>query len=254
MKMDIEMSGLGIQSLELGINILKKIGEADKPLSISEISDLCEISKSKLHRYLTSLCRTGFLQRDSSLHYSIGSDLITIGSNASKNFNIKDLARPTLIKLRDALNETVFLSIWGGSGPYPLDIAESKRQINIGIRVGYQASNVLTTSGRLFAAFLPELVIKELIHKEIIEHNLDPEEFKNEISEVRKNGYSITRESLIPGIVAVGCPVFGRDNKIIATISVVGILGVLDLSSDSELINLLKKDCMELSHSLQFEY
>lgn len=252
MKIDLEMSGQGIQSLELGINILKKIAEADKPLSISEIADLCEISKSKLHRYLTSLCRTGFLMRNSSLHYSIGSDLITIGVNVSKNFNIKYLARPTLIKLRDSLNETVCLSIWGGNGPYPIDIEESKRSINIGIRVGYQTSNVLTTSGRLFAAFLPELVTKEKIHKEIIEHQLDPEEFKNEISEVRKNGYSITMESLIPGIVAVGCPVFDRDN-IIATITVVGISGVLDLSSNSELINLLKKECMELSQSLGFE-
>lgn len=253
MKIDLEMSGHGIQSLELGINILKKIGEADKPLSISEIAELCEISKSKLHRYLTSFCRTGFLNRNSSLHYSIGSDFISIGVNASKKFNIKELAKPTLIKLRDSLNETVFLTIWGGDCPYKIDIEESKRSINIGIKVEQKTSNVLTTSGRLFAAFLPELVTKEYIHKEIVEHQLDPEEFKNEISEVKKNGYSITMESLIPGIIAVGCPVFGKDHKIVATITVIGILGVLDLSSNSEIINLLKSECMKLSQSLQYE-
>ncbi len=251
--MDLEMSGQGIQSLELGINILKKIAEADKPLSISEISELCEISKSKLHRYLTSFCRTGFLQRDSSLQYTVGADLISIGNKASKSLDIKELASPTLIKLRNTLNETVFLTIWRGNAPYPIELKESNRSVNIGIRVGYQTSIVLTTSGRLFAAFLPEVVTKEMIQKEIIEHHLNPEEFKNELAEIRKNGYSITRESLIPGIVAVGCPVFGRDNKIIATISIVGILGVLDLSSDSELIKCLKEECMELSQSLQFE-
>ncbi|RFU70522.1 transcriptional regulator [Peribacillus saganii] len=101
MKTDIEMTAQGIQSLELGLSILKKIGKAEKPLSITEISDLCDISNSKLHRYLTSFCRTGFLKRDSSLQYSIGSDLITIGVNASKRYNIKDLAKPALIKLRD---------------------------------------------------------------------------------------------------------------------------------------------------------
>lgn len=252
MKIDSEMSGHGIQSLEFGIEILKKIGEADKPLSITEISNLCEISKSKLHRYLTSFCRTGFLQRDSSLHYSIGTNLIMIGINASKSFHIKDLAKPTLLKLRDLLNETVFLSIWGGNGPYPIDIEESKRSVNIGIKVGYQTSNTLTTSGRLFAAFLPEKITRENILKELMEHQLDPEEFRKEISKIRKNGYSITKESLIPGIVAVGCPIFGRENKIVATISVVGILGVLDLSSNSEVITLLKEECMELSQSLQF--
>jgi DNA-binding IclR family transcriptional regulator len=245
------MIGHGIQSVELGIEILKKIGEANKPLSITEISNLCEISKSKLHRYLTSFCRTGFLQRDTSLQYSIGTNLVIMGIKASKSLNFKELAKPTLLKLRDSLNETVFLSIWGGNGPYPIDIETSKRSINIGIKVGYQASNILTTAGRLFSAFLPEKLTKENIQNEMIEHQLDPEVLSQEISEIRKNGYSITQESLIPGIVAVGCPVFDSEHEIIATISVVGILGVLDLSSNSKVITQLKKECMELSQSLQ---
>ncbi|MEH7123521.1 IclR family transcriptional regulator [Bacillus sp. JJ1773] len=248
--MNNEMSGQGIQSLELGIEILKKIGEANNPLSITEISDLCDMSKSKLHRYLTSLCRTGFLQRDSSLLYTIGTDLIMIGHNASKRFDIKEMAKPTLIKLRDTLNETVFLSVWGGNAPFPIDLEESRRPINIGIKVGYKTSNILTTSGRLFAAFLPEKLTTNNILKELNEHEIDPELFKKEISEVRKTSCSITKESLIPGIVAVGCPVFGEDKKIVATISIVGIAGVLDLSSNSEVISLLKKECMQLSKSL----
>lgn len=249
--MDTEMTGQGIQSLEIGINILKKISEANRPLSITEISEICEISKSKLHRYLTSLCRTGFLQRDSSLQYSIGPAFVTIGNSVAKSPDIKDLARPTLLKLRELLNETVFLSIWGGNGPYPIEIEESRRPINIGIQVGYKTSIVLTTSGRLFVAFLPEQATKNYLQKEILEHSLDPEAFRNEIIDIRKKGYSVTEESLIPGIAAVGCPVFGRDNKIVATISIVGIKGILDLSSDSQLIKLLKTECMELTESLR---
>jgi len=253
MKMDTEMNGHGIQSLEIGIDILKKIGEANKPLSITEISNLCQIPKSKLHRYLTSFCRTGFLQRDSSLLYTIGTNLIMIGMNAaSHSFNIIELAKPTLLKLRDSLNETVFLTIWGGNGPYPVVLEKSQRPINIGIKVGYQTSMVLTTSGRLFAAFLPEKLTKNILQKEMAELQVDPEEFQKEIEKIRKNKYAITKESLIPGIVAVGCPVFDRNDKIVATISVVGILGVLDLSCDSAVISLLKKECEELSRSLPF--
>lgn len=252
--METQMTGHGIQSLELGLDILKKISEADKQLSITEVSEICDISKSKLHRYLTSLCRTGFLQRNSSLQYSLGPALVSIGNNATNNTNIKDLARPTLIKLRELLNETVFLSIWGGNGPYPIEIEESRRQINIGIKVGYKTSIVLTTSGRLFTAYLPEHATKDPLQKELLEHNLDPEAFRNELAEIKKKGYSVTQESLIPGIVAVGCPVLGPTNKIVATISLVGIKGILDLSDESYLIKLLKKECMELSVLLQSEY
>lgn len=250
MKEDKGMNGQGIQSLELGIDILKKIGEADKPLSITDISELCGISKSKLHRYLTSFCRTGFLQRDSSLSYTIGMDLMAFGQNASPKKNIKDLAKPILTRIRDSLNETVFLSVWRGNGPIPIDIEESQRAINIGIKVGYPVSIVLTTSGRLFAAFSPASSTKEIIDKEIKEYKLDSNAFFQEVADIRKKGYSVTMESLIPGIVAVGCPVLDKEHHIIATISVVGILGILDLSPTSQVIKILKKECKELSKFL----
>ena len=249
--MDTQMTGQGIQSLEHGINIIKKVNEANKPLSITEISDMCEMSKSKLHRYLTSLCRTGFLQRNSSLQYSLGPALLAISNKAAKSTNIADLARPTLIKLRELLNETVFLSIWGGNGPYPIEIEENRRQITIGIQVGYKTSTVQTTSGRLFAAFLPEDITKDILQKELLENNFDADVFGKELIKIQKFGYSVTEESLIPGIVAVGCPVFGKNNKIVATISIVGIKDILDTSDNSYLIKLLKKECSELSVTLQ---
>ena len=58
-----ETKSQGIQSIEVGMDILKKIAEAGKPISISEIAILCDTSKSKLHRYLTSFVRTGMLKK-----------------------------------------------------------------------------------------------------------------------------------------------------------------------------------------------
>lgn len=251
MNSDVEMNGQGIQSLELGIEILKKIGEAEKPLTISEISDLCDISKSKLHRYLTSFYRTGFLQRNSSLKYSIGKELITIGLNASKNINIKEAAKPVLLNLRDQLNETVFLSIWRGNGPYPIDIVESNRSYTIGINVGSNTSITKTTAGRLFAAYLPKEMTKYSLQKELFVYKVDKEAFYKELSVIKEMGYSITKGTLVPGIVAIGCPVFGPNDVIAATISVVGILGTMDQSSDSKVIALLKKECEYLSENLK---
>ena len=91
-----DMTGLGIQSVEIGIDILKTIGHAQKPLSISEIAERCDMSKSRLHRYLTSLYRTGFLSRDTELRYSIGPELMSLGLLASSRWTIRDVARPEI--------------------------------------------------------------------------------------------------------------------------------------------------------------
>ena len=59
----------GIQSIELGFSILKEVSRAEKPLTITELSKLCKMSKSQLYRYLISLCKVGALEKDSDYEF-----------------------------------------------------------------------------------------------------------------------------------------------------------------------------------------
>ncbi|GMA65195.1 IclR family transcriptional regulator [Alicyclobacillus fastidiosus] len=245
-----DMTGLGIQSVEIGIDILKTIGHAQKPLSISEIAERCDMSKSRLHRYLTSLYRTGFLSRDTELRYSIGPELMSLGLLASSRWTIRDVARPTLIRLKESLNETVALSVWTEKGPYFLHWEESNRAVNIGIRVGTQVSAIKSVAGKIFLAFLPERDTEDVLKRELAQFGVSRAVFDREIQEIRSKGYSITEESLLPGILAIGCPVFGRDGRVVAAISVVGILGYLDPSEESPVVTVLKQECQKLSDTL----
>ena len=70
----------GIQSIELGFSILKEVSRAEKPLTITELSKLCNMSKSQLYRYLISLCKVGALEKDSDLRYSMGKEMLTMGN------------------------------------------------------------------------------------------------------------------------------------------------------------------------------
>ncbi|MCC3377765.1 hypothetical protein, partial [Cohnella sp. REN36] len=89
--------------------------------------------------------------------------LIQMGLKASQRIDIKEQAKPALVRLRERLNETVALSIWGERGPYFIHIEESNRQITIGIRVGSRGSMLNTTAGQLFAAYMPGTQVEELI-------------------------------------------------------------------------------------------
>ncbi|WP_286886519.1 IclR family transcriptional regulator [Aneurinibacillus sp. UBA3580] len=253
MRNDMEMNGQGIQSLELGINILKKIGEAEKPLTITEIAKLADISKSKLHRYLTSFWRTGFLERDESLRYSIGDAFIRIGLKAYQRIDIKEQARPSLLRLKETLNETVALSVWGDNGPYFIHLEESNRQIKIGIQVGSTGSMLNTTAGQLFAAYKPGEKTEKLIQKELEEMSADATVFKHTLATIKEKGFSRTMESLVPGVVAIGCPVFNGENNMVAAVTIIGLLGVFDISDDSPSVVLLKQECLHLSRSLGFQ-
>lgn len=249
----VEPKGHGIQSLELGVDILKKIAEQGKPLTITEISVLCGMSKSKLHRYLTSFSRSGFLHKSTDLKYSLGTDLILLGLKASEQFDIQDICVPYLIDLREILNETVALAIWGENGPFYLRWEESNRVVNLGIKAGSQVSVTHSAPGKLFTAYLPKERTEELIQKELENFGEKTDSFYEELQEIRRKGFSVAKETVVPGISAISCPVFDKDGEILAALTVVTMVGVLDTSEESDFINILKQKSFELSKAIGYK-
>ncbi|MZQ80965.1 helix-turn-helix domain-containing protein [Paenibacillus sp. 5J-6] len=250
--MATESKGHGIQSVELGLGILKKISEARKPLTATEISNLCDISKSKLHKYLTSFTRAGFLQKNQDLKYLLGTELILLGLKASEQLDIQDICLPYITKLREMLNETVALAIWGESGPFFIRWEQSNRAINLGIKTGSRVSVTESAPGRLFSAYLPKEKTQSLILNELKTNQIDDLLLK-ELNEVKRKGFALTSGTLVPGITAVSCPVFDLNGSILAALTVVSMNDVLDISEHSDFIINLKQIALELSQALGFK-
>ncbi|WP_456687913.1 helix-turn-helix domain-containing protein [Aeribacillus sp. SP014] len=57
------MEKKGIKSIEVGFSIVKAVSRSDEPLTITELSKICNMPKSQIYRYLVSLCRIGFFKK-----------------------------------------------------------------------------------------------------------------------------------------------------------------------------------------------
>lgn len=247
-----DSKSLGIQSVELGLHILRQIADSDKALTITEISQLCGMSKSKLHRYLTSFCRCGYLEKRSDLRYTLGSELILLGLRASAKLDIKEISAPYLSSLREQLNETVALALWSENGPFYIRWEESQKVVNIGIKAGSQVSVARSAPGRLFAAYLPAERTEALVRAELDDDAAAYAEFAAMVDEVRANGFAVSMGSFMPGISAISCPVFGQDGVIAAALTVVSMVGVLDVSPSSEAIAKIKAAGAALSRAIGY--
>ena len=245
-----EAKSQGIQSIEAGIHILKKVAEAGKPLSITEISILCDTSKSKLHRYLTSFIRTGVLEKNQDAKYILGTELILLGLKAAEELKIKDLAETHLMDIKETLNETAALAIWGEDGPFFVSWKKRNRPVNIGINVGSQVSLTKSSTGRVFAAFLPHQITEKKLKEELEKSSFTQEEFQTIIKFIKKNGYSFVNGTLIPGISAVASPIFDRSSNLVAALSVVGLENTLDTSENSKAVQIVKEKSSLLSMQL----
>lgn len=249
----VEQKGHGIQSLELGLDILKTIANVGKPLTVTEISVLCGISKSKLHRYLTSFSRSGILQKNAELKYTLGIDLILLGLKASEQFDVQAICHPYLVQLKEELNETTALAIWGEHGPFFIQWEAGNRAVNLGIKTGSQVSVTESAPGKLFIAYLPRERTQHLINHELTELGIGMDSLTDELQTIRQQGYCVSTDSVVPGITAVSCPAFDINGNIVAALTVVFMVGALDTSEGSNFIQLLKQKSSELSGALGYK-
>ncbi|SFJ35154.1 transcriptional regulator, IclR family [Paenibacillus sp. UNC496MF] len=250
--MSQEIKGQGIQSLEIGLAILKKIAAAKRPLTITQLAEICDMPKSKLHHYLTSFCRSGFLKKGEDLKYALGSELVLLGLGAVEAMDINEAAVPYMKAINDAVHETVYLSLWGMNGPFFVRCIESKRPISIGIRVGSQVGVTKSSSGKVFAAFMRNEETENLIKRELEEDRKDADAFKKEIREIKEKGYARSDSTVAPGIVGLSCPVFNRSGHIIAAITILALSGTMDASETAEAVRSLQENCLKLSKEIGF--
>lgn len=242
----------GIQSIELGFNILKKVSQSDKPLTITELSTLCNMSKGQLYRYLISLCKVGALKKDTDLRYSLGQEMLTMGLLTMQKTDIRMKALPYINELNEILNETIALAIWAEDrGPLIVEWAESKKHINLNINTGSLIELTTTAIGRIFTAFLPEEQTKNIMQKELEKNLIEQSELKSIIEFVKKEKYAYTTK-YIPGITAVAAPIFDYKRNLVASIYIVGITETINISKDSEIVSKLLKTARELSEQLGY--
>ena len=245
-----ESKSNGIQSIEVGMYILKKISEVGKPLSITEISIVCDTSKSKLHRYLTSFVRTGILEKTQDTKYILGPELLRLGLIAQRKLSITEIASPHLMYLKETLNETIALAVLGQNGPFFISWEESNGPVNIGIKVGSEVSVTQSSAGLVFAAFLSSERIDEKIQQELVQSSLSFDQFQGKVDFCKTNGYAYVKGTTIPGISGIAAPIFDQSSKLVASLTVVGLEQSLDISENAKPVLLLKERAAMISKLL----
>jgi DNA-binding IclR family transcriptional regulator len=249
-------SSHGVQSLEIGIGVLKVLVESGSAMMLKEIAAAADMPASKAHRYLVSLVRSGLVQQDSeNSKYDLGPLAIPLGLAAVDRLDRVKLGLNSISGLRDLTNETTALSVWGAFGPVMVRWERPHRPITVNVVTGNTVSLLATSTGRLFAAWMPAEVVRTHLEREL--HLGRSTEFKTmeqvqrALEEVRAQGYSFVRDSdYASRVLGLAAPVFNFKNHITMAISIVGVEGISDLGPDSLALTELTRTTAALSRRL----
>lgn len=107
-----------VRSAEVGTDILKALAELSPSTSLSRLSEHVQMPASKVHRYLQALIASGFAEQDAATnHYGLGREALRVGLAALGSIDVLKIAALPLSQLRDELNESCFIAVWGNQAP-----------------------------------------------------------------------------------------------------------------------------------------
>lgn len=221
--------------------------------TFSQVQAETGLPRATVHRHLKALAELGYLdysEKDRSYRGSLR--MAGLGAEIMSNFNLRDHVHPYLIRMN---NETGHASnagiIDGLEGVYidKVDTQDSALQL-IG-SVGRRFKLHCTGMGKvLLAAERPELV-EAVLAEPLLRFTpatiTDPDELKDELQQIREQGYGLDREEITRGVICVAAPVTGLTEEVVCALSLAFPRYVVEESGLEPIIELVKQYASECS-------
>jgi IclR family pca regulon transcriptional regulator len=203
-----------IQAVQRAALLLGLFTANEPELTLGEIAQRLAMPRATVHRYGMSLRSTGLLRYDAArATYSLGPRVIELGRVALANLSIIKIATPFMERLSERVNESVVLSVWDGSAPVVVNVADrTDRLVSIAIRAGSRLPLYTSAQGLLFLAYSASARA---------EHARDPELADSAalLETIRGDGYAVS-DGVIAGITVAGAPVL-QAGELVGTVAIV---------------------------------
>lgn len=192
-------------------------------LGLSEIARRSTLPKATVHRLAGQLVHHGFLERDGD-GYRLGVLLFELGQRVPRSRVLRDAALPFLEDLFVASRETVHLAVQVGTDVMYIDKLVGHSSGRTPSQVAGRLPLHCTATGKAILASLSEEELDEYLSRplgRVTRHTIVvPDVLRADLRTVRGNGWAVEREETLIGFVSVAAPIFDRDERPLAALSV----------------------------------
>jgi DNA-binding IclR family transcriptional regulator len=251
----------GIQSIEVGFRLLEVLTHEPRAMMLRDLAQQAGMSPAKAHRYLVSFQRLGVVAQDPlSGRYELGGFALQLGLARLARLDGVKLARLALAELRDRLDLTVGIAVWGNQGPTVVHWMESSYPAKASLKLGDVMPLLSSATGLLFAAYLPRSKTAAMIERELAEarqwsHAASPRtlaELEQVLAEVRSHGAARVEGMLLPTIHAFCMPVFDSTGDLALGLIALGHEGAFDIRWEGEIDQAMRECARKLSYELGY--
>ncbi|MBY3987839.1 IclR family transcriptional regulator [Rhodococcus fascians] len=253
-------SPTGTQSVRRALGLLSTVAEYERrgPLSLADLASETALSKPTVHRLLTELVHTGYLEQTEDRRYRLGPEAHTIGSAAERRHGVQQQAIASAMRLAEVSEDAAFISVRRGTHSVCLHREEGTWPIR---------SHVLQAGDRyplgvgahgmaLLAAMSPQeasaVTAANSVELSTNYSNLTPDWILEQADLVRRRGgVAVNEGTVVPESWAIGIAVPDASGEPVMALSIAAISSRLGPDRQARLAVLLRDEAARLVPNLR---
>lgn len=217
-----------VGALQKGMQILDLYSVREPELSIGRMAQELDIHKSSASRLAATLAHSGYLQQSSAPGtYRLGQRLAALGTIAGTHGGVTEAVGPHLAELVHVTGETGHLAALRGADASTLAIVDGWHTVRMHSYVGKTSPAYVSSMGKALLAGLDDEQVDALLGDRDLPaftpHTIaSVRDLKQQLAELRSQGYGLDDEELEIGLRCISAPVFAADGTVDASISISG--------------------------------
>lgn len=241
----------GVQSLQRAFDLLEGLADTGGEASLSELATTTGLPMPTIHRLIRTLVDMGYVRQNTNRRYALGSRLIRLGENASKQFGT--WARPYLTQLVDEIGETANLAVLERDEVVYVAQVPSKHSMRMFTEVGRRLLPHGTGVGKAMLSQLPTDDVRELLKRTGMpaytpHTHTDSDELITHLADVATQGYALDESEQELGVRCIAVPLTG--GPVPGAVSVSGPEGRLTLETAERIAPIVVEIGAQLSKRL----
>jgi DNA-binding IclR family transcriptional regulator len=251
----------GIQSIEVGFRLLEVLTLERRAMMLRDLALAAGMSAAKAHRYLVSFLRLGLVAQDPVTgRYELGGFALQMGLARLARVDGVKLARIALSALREQIDQTVGIAVWGNQGPTVVHWMESSHPAKASLKLGDVMPLLSSATGLIFSAYLPRSKTAAMLEQALDDARKQqrrdvpqtPEQLERVLAEVRSHQAARVEGMLLPTIHAFAMPVFDALGDLALCLIALGHEGLFDIRWGGEVDRALRECANRLSYELGY--
>ena len=210
-------------ALEKGLDIIELLASQKNLMTISDISNVLDRSKSEIFRMITTLEEREYIERpNGNDSYTLTNKIFELGMQSAPTSNLLEIAMPEMQSLATEIRQSCHLAILNKYNAVVISRIENPASIGFSVRAGHTTLANKSGSGVVLLSDIKPPHFNRIINNiKKFDDDYDEEKLTAHIKLIKENGYIALQSYLIENIVDISSPITrGVGGEIIACLSV----------------------------------